>query len=72
MKLKYHTGFKRLGWLITFAVFVITYIVLMVNEISISESEIFIVFPIIAAIIAGIVFIFVRAIYWVIDGFRKE
>lgn len=72
MKLKHHTGFKRLGWLITFAAFVITYVVLMVNEKYISDSTVFIVFSIIAAIIAGIVFIFVRAIYWVIDGFRKE
>jgi hypothetical protein len=72
MKLKHHTGFKRLGWLITFGAFVITYIVQIVNESRISEEEAFIEFPIISVVIALIAFVFVRATYWVIDGFRKE
>ena len=72
MKLKDHPGFKRLAVLITLASFVITYILLIVNERSVSEEEAFIEFPIVAVLIALITFVFVRITYWVVDGFRKE
>ena len=39
MKLKEHIGFKRLESLITTAAFVITYIVLVVNERGVSGEE---------------------------------
>ena len=72
MKLKNHPGFKRLTVLITFASFVITYILLFINGGSVSEDEVFIVFPIVSVLIALITFVFVRITYWVVDGFRKE
>jgi hypothetical protein len=71
MKLKNHPGFKRLTVLITLASFIITYILLFVDGYY-GEREIFFEFPIAAALIAIVTFIFVRIIYWVIDGFRKE
>ena len=73
MKLKHHTGFKRLGWLITFSTFCITYIVVIIGDgRRLSAEEVFLEFPTISAVAALIAFLFVRATYWVIDGFRKE
>ncbi len=72
MKLKDHLGFKRLGTFITFVSFILTYIYLVVNERRVSDQEAFLEFPLIAALIALITFIFVRGSYWVIDGFRKQ
>ncbi len=72
MKLKDHPGFKRLAVLITFASFVITYILLIIVERGVSDEEALIEFPIIAALIALTTYVFVRITYWVVDGFRKE
>jgi len=72
MKLLDNPGFKRLVVLITLISFVITYILLFVNERRVSNQEAFAEFPIIAGIIALIAFVFVRITYWVVDGFRKE
>ena len=72
MKLIDHPGFKRLLVLITLASFVITWILLIVNERHVSDQEAFAEFPIIAGLIALITFVFVRIKYWVVEGFRKE
>lgn len=72
MKLKDQPGFKRLEAFITFAGFGLTYIYLVVNERRVSQEEAFLVFPIISALIALIAFVFVRGLYWVIDGFGKQ
>jgi len=72
MKLREQLGYKRLAILITFGSFALTYIFLIINEKRVSGDEAFIEFPIQSAIIALVTFIFVRATYWVIDGFKKN
>lgn len=72
MRLKEHRGFKRLAVLISLVSFIIAYIFLFINERMVNEKEAFLVFPIIAAIIALATFVFVRIIYWVADGFKNE
>ncbi len=72
MKTKDQLGFKRLGTFITSASFVLTYVYLVVNEHHLTDQEVFLEFPITAALVAFITFVFVRGFYWVIDGFRQH
>ena len=72
MKLKEQLGYKRLAILITVGSFVLTYILLVINEKRVSPGDALIAFPIQSALIALITFLFVRATYWVIDGFKKD
>ena len=69
---KEQLGYKRLAFLITFGSFVLTYILLIINEKRVSDYEAFLEFPIQSALIALVTFIFVRGAYWVIDGFKKD
>jgi hypothetical protein len=72
MKLKDHKGFKRLAVLIALIIAVVTYILLIVNEGNPSDELIFIGFPFAAILISLGTYIFIRIIYWVIDGFRMN
>ena len=72
MKLKDHLGYKRLAMLITFGSFVISYFLLiLVNADNINSKGAFIIAPIISGVFALIAYIFIRGVYWVVDGFRK-
>jgi len=71
-KLKDHIGFKRLSFFITFICFIVLYASsLIINRLNVSEEEVFISFPIISGIVSLFVYIMVRIVYWVVDGFRK-
>lgn len=76
MKLGSHKGFRRLALLITAIAFLVTYLILWIVEESgaggwVGEDEAFIEFPIVSAIVAGIIWGLVKATYWVIDGFKN-
>ena len=63
-----------MAWLITAVAFLVTYLILWIVEESggsVREDEAFIAFPVVSAIVAGIVWGLVRGTYWVIDGFRN-
>ena len=72
MKMYQKTGFNRLSKLIALLGFVVTYIILLVEEHSISPSEAFIEFPIASIIGALCAFLLTRLVYWVIDGFTQS
>ncbi|MFQ5770950.1 MAG: hypothetical protein ACE5HX_10475, partial [bacterium] len=77
LKLKNHPGFKRLALVITFASFVITYFSLSlvtIDDVGPAKEDLvlfLVVTPIVSALIALITFVFVRIIYWVVDGFKN-
>jgi len=70
-KLKDHPGYKRLSYFVPFIIFIISYVLLMLNESRVSDDEAFVEFPIISGLIALFSYIILRITYWVIDGFRK-
>ena len=72
MKLKDHPGFKRLGILIGLTAFCISYAVFYMNEKYLDKEDVFVAFPVQAAIVAAFVFFNVIILYWVISGFRGE
>ncbi len=80
MKLKDHLGFRRLAVLLSIVSFFVAYILLLRNEkhqdwihgFNTDIYDVCIKIPIIAIIISVAIFVFVRIVYWVIDGFRKQ
>jgi len=70
MKLYQHEGYKRLSILIAIVGFICTYIVLFDDREP--ATTVFIIFPIVSAIVAVGIYIFTRSVYWVIDGFRQK
>ena len=72
-KLIEHRGFKRLCYSITFFVFMVSFIPLMVGALQEGgKIEYFLLTILISTILALIVFIIIRVIYWIIDGFCNE
>jgi len=69
MKLNDRVGFKRLARLMAILTFFVIYIILYSNERIVSGEEALIQFPIISLIVAISVYILIRSIYWVADGF---
>ena len=72
MKLYDHTGYKRLTFLIAIVGFIFMYIILVKYNRRAAELEVFIIFPIISALTALLIYALTRIIYWVVDGFRSE
>jgi len=72
MKIYQKPGFNRLAKLITVLGFFVTYITLIVTEYGVNEEEAFIEFPILSIIVALVVFLVTRLVYWVFDGFLES
>lgn len=72
MKLNDSTGFKRLSRLITVLSLFATYFMLLANDSRVREEEAFIQYPIVSLLIAISVYILIRSVYWVVDGFRAD
>ena len=65
-------GFKRLAILITVVAFVIAYLYIYQTQLAPSAVDALFWIPWMSALVAGATYLFIRAVYWVIDGFRKE
>ncbi len=72
MAIAQKTGFKRLAILISVIAFIVAYIVLTVNERSVNDKEALILFPIISLLVSLGVYLLIRSVYWVIDGFQPD
>ena len=72
MKLNGSTGFKRLSRLITVLSLFAAYFMLLVNDGNVRDKEALIQYPIVSLLIAISVYILIRSIYWVVDGFRAD
>ena len=71
LKAKVSEGRRRLRWVVSAVSVVVTYVLLCVNERRVSDDEAFFEFPLLS-VLAGIgAFVFLTAIYWVDEGFRK-